>query len=133
MNGLFVVALEGFAILVEPPFLGCRILWLVFVTVVASAFAFVFTLFSITTSVATPIIAMWPVSEAPAWTVFVVTLVASSSVLEIPAWGAFIPITLIATCSVLEVSAWTFVSLAVLASWSAVTVHLLCLWQVAVQ
>lgn len=148
MKGLFVIAFEGFAILVESPFFGSRIRWLVLVTFVPFAFVFISTLvLPVATSVTTPVIALWPVPEAPSWPLVAVTVLAS--VPKTPAW-AFVIFAVLASISVLEVPAWTFVAVTVLASvpetpawplvplvvlmlWLAVTVHFLCLWYVAVK
>ena len=134
MKGLFVIAFEGFSILVESPFLGRRIRWLVLVTVVSSAFAFVFALvIPVATSVATPVVASWLVLETSTWTlVTVITVLSSWTVPEALAW-AFVAIVVISPWSAPETPAWTFVPLVVLVLWLAVTVHFLFLWQIAVK
>ena len=150
MKGLFVIAFEGFSILVESPFFGSRIRWLVLVTFVPFAFVFVSTLvLPVATSVTTPVIALWPVPEAsswplvavtvlasvpktPAWAFVIFAVLASISVLEVPAW-TFVAVTVLASWSAPETSTWPLVPLVVLALWLAVTVHFLCLWYVAVK
>ena len=112
MKGLFVIAFEGFSILVESPFFGSRIRWLILVAVVTFAFSVVFALvLPVATSVTTPVIALWLVPEAPSWPLVAVTVLAS----------------------VPKTPAWPLVPLVVLTLWLAVTIHFLCLWYVAVK